>query len=211
VATAPPPSAISRWVLRLGHQHVLVHELPDRGHRPAVVQPDAAAEHLGQRVQVGHVHRVAGLQAGHHRGCVLRRGADDPDRRRPALERDAQAADQPASGHRGHGDGQAGDLLGQLEADGALPGDHVRVVERVHEAEPALALDPLGHLGRVVIGRPGDDRLGAAGPDRAQLYRVDRLGHADRGRDPEPPGDVGHRRAVVAPRAGDHPAAALVR
>ena len=85
------------------------------------------------------------------------------------LERDRDAADESAAAH-GDDDGvEVRHLLDQLEADGALAGDHARVVEGMDEDETALGLDlPGARIGRVVVVAVEDD-LGAVAARRRHL------------------------------------------
>ena len=95
------------------------------------------------------VTRVPAAQRVVHAGGVLRLDADDAHLRVERLHVGRDAGDQPAAADR-HEDRveRPGVLAQDLHADRALPGDHVRVVERVDEREPALA----GQLDRVLVG-----------------------------------------------------------
>ena len=86
------------------------------------------------------------------------------------LQREPDAADEPAAAHR-HQDGvEVGHLLGQLEADRALAGDDARVVEGMDEDEAALGLDlPGAGVGLVVVLAVQDD-LGAVAPRRRRPW-----------------------------------------
>ena len=66
------------------------------------------------------------------------------------LDRDRHPGAQAAAADRHDDAGEVGHVLEQLEAERALPGDDVRVVERVHEREPALARPVLGGVHALV-------------------------------------------------------------
>ncbi len=145
--------------LLLGHQHVIIDEPHDGVEGPAVVQADAAGQHLGNGVLVRQVDRVTGAHARHHGRSVLSRDAGYPDGRTQPLQADAEAADEPASGHGGGHRGETGNLVEQFQADRALPRDDLRIVERVHIAEPALALEVPGHRYGLIERRAAKDYL----------------------------------------------------
>ena len=63
----------------------------------------------------------------------------DPTSGRARLDRDRDAAGQPAAADRDDDRARSGDVLEQLEAERPLPGDDVGVVERVHERHAGLA------------------------------------------------------------------------
>ena len=80
------------------------------------------------------------------------------------LDRDRDAADQPAAAQRNHDRAQVVDVLEQLQADASLSGDDVGVVEGVHE-DGSLALgEPQRGLDAIVDGSlAGMDRGPEAG------------------------------------------------
>ena len=65
-----------------------------------------------------------------HRAAAGRLDADDPDLRPQCAQRDRDARQKPAAAARHDHDVEVGELLVQLEPDGALAGDHELVVER---------------------------------------------------------------------------------
>ena len=70
--------------------------------------------------------------------------ADDLDRRLERARRDRDAGDQPAAADRDHQHVEVGHILQHLERDGALPGDDMRIVVRMHPGQAALARQRLG-------------------------------------------------------------------
>ena len=93
-------------------------------------------------------------------------------------------------------------------ADRALPGDDLRVVERVDEGQPLF----LGQLERAGIGLVEhlamQDHRGAMALGLHHLDRRGRLGHHDRDRNAEPPAVIGEPLRMVARRRRDHAARA---
>jgi hypothetical protein len=128
--------------------------------------------------------------------------ADHLDVRLGALDRDRHAGAQPAAAD-GHDDlGQVRHVLEQFEAERALTGDDVGIVERVHEREAAL-LGP-GPRGReALVDRPAalvDDRsLSARGLDLGERGVG---GHEHLADDAAIAGGGGQRLGVVAGRSG---------
>src|SRR5690606_1498704 len=96
-----------------------------------------------------------------------------------------------------------GDLLQDLQADGALTGDHQGVVEGVDEDLALLLLDATRLGVGLVEGGAGEDHAGAevAGPRDLDERGV--LRHDDGRRDAEPPRMIGDALRVVAGRRGD--------
>ena len=112
------------------------------------------------------------------RGRLLGLHPDDPHVRSQAFTRRRDAAEQAAAAGRGPAPSRtSGHLLEDLQPDGALPGDDVDVVERVHEH------------------RAGRARRTRA-PRRGLVDRVRRRGRTRR-RSPGR-GDLGQRRAAPA-------------
>jgi len=86
---------------------------------------------VGPRVQFAGaeaVPRVAG-ELGFH--------TDHGDLRAQRLHRGGHPGDQSAASHRGQDDLDVGYVFDDLQPDGALPGDHVRVVVRRDHGQAA--------------------------------------------------------------------------
>ncbi len=102
--------------------------------------------------------------------------------------------------------GRLRELAQDLHADGALPGDDVRIVERVDEREPALA----GDLDRVLIGVVEivtvQRHLAAEVEHRLHLDRRRRLRHHDDRRDAAAARRERDALCVVAGGRADHAA-----
>ena len=136
--------------------------------------------------------------------------ADDLDLRPRRLDRDRDARGQPAAADRHDQLREVGHVLEQLEAERALAGHDVRVVERMHERQPALARALVRGGEALVQRRAADvhDRALAAGGlglgDRRVGGDEDLAQHAARGR--------GRRESlgVVAGRRGDDAARAAL-
>ena len=110
----------------------------------------------------------------------------------------------PPPPDRDHDAREVRDVLEQLEPERALARDHVGVVERMHEREPALARPLLGDADAVVdrVAADVDDRALAARRlglgDRGVGGHEDLAAHAQRAR------RGGERLRVVAGRGADH-------
>ena len=87
------------------------------------------------------------------------------------LDRHGDAAREPAATDRHDDRGDVGQVLGDLEPDGALPGDDAVVVVRRDDRETPFRGDRLGPLAAFVRGRPDRDDLGAVGRDPLALDR----------------------------------------
>ena len=81
----------------------------------------------------------AGGQRGRVRRGALGLHADHPDVGRQRLDRDRDAGEQPAAAGADDDGAHVRALLEDLQADRALPGDDVGVVERVDEHRAGLA------------------------------------------------------------------------
>ena len=94
---------------------------------------------VGDRQRRVDVDRLAGRQRRRERRDGLDLHADDLDVRPRGLDRDRDAAGQPAAADRHDDLREVGHVLEQLEPERALAGDDVGVVERVHERHARLA------------------------------------------------------------------------
>ena len=105
-----------------------------------------------------------------------------------------------------HGDEhrlEVGNLVDQLQRNGALAGDDARVIEGMDEDEAALRFDlSRPRIGGVVVVAVEDD-LGAVAPRRHHLGQGRPFRHHDDRRDAEARGVEGHGEPMVA-RAGRH-------
>ena len=140
--------------------------------------------------------------------------ADDPnlaaELRGALLQHGGHARDEPAAADRHDDGGEVGHLLEHLEAQGALAGDDVGVIERRN-------VDGTGALG--VLGR-GAQRLGdrvapqhdvgAVVAGRGELRQGDSDGHEDRGRNAQLAGREGDALGVIAGGRGHDSARLLV-
>ena len=113
-------------------------------------------------------------------------------------QRDRDPGGEPAAADRDQHGPDVGELLGELEPDRPLAGDHVLVLEGVDEGRPGL-LDARARVGerRVEAGAAEHD-LAAVGERRLDLRHRRVLGHEDRRVDAELARRPGDRLAVVA-------------
>jgi hypothetical protein len=156
-------------------------------------------------------HDLAGVPRRPRRSGRLGLDADEAHLRSHLLDRDRDPRDHPAAADRHEHGGQVGNLLEQLQADGALPGDHIFVVERRDRGEIFLLRDP-SRLHRGLVedrAREHDPRAVATGVRHLDERRG--LGHDDRGGNAQAPAVVGDPLGVVARAGGDDPAGALLR
>ena len=109
--------------------------------------------------------------------------ADDPDRRLDVLDRHRDAGDQPAAADRHDDDVDLGPVADDLEAERALAGDELQVVERMHVGEAAIADQLLRLLVGLVPDRAVQHDLRAVAARRRDLRRRGVLGHHDDGLD----------------------------
>ncbi len=177
---------------------------PDQAEGVAVVQADPAGQGIGQGVLLRQLDRPASAQAVDHDRGAVHRNADHPDGRVGRLQGDGDARDEAAA-RQGDDDGvHLGQVLDQLQADRALPGDDRRVVERIDPDQPSLGLEVERAGFGLVIARAVHHQLGAQAPDRLHLAGRHALRNADHSPDAELLRDIGYRPAVVAAGHGDH-------
>src|SRR6185369_4585756 len=105
-------------------------------------------------------------------------------------------------------DVDVGEVLEDLEADGALAGDDVGVVVGRDEGHGPFG-DELPGDG-LACGLGDEDDLGAVAAGRFDLQRGRHVGHDDGDGDAEGPAGVGEGLAVVAGGVRDHAGAAAV-
>ncbi len=113
---------------------------------------------------------LAGANGLVHRRRILRLHADDAHVRIQIFHVGRDAADEAAAADRNEdGIRRRAALTQDLDADGALAGDHVRVVERVHVNQIALALELRGVLERAVVVVAMEHDFAAERPHRLDL------------------------------------------
>ena len=159
--------------------------------------------------------RVAVLGAAGERAHVLGLDADEPDAGAHGAERDRDSGRQAAAADRDHERAHVGQLLGQLEPDRPLPGDHALVLEGVGRA---LRLPVCGGVVErggerlLEVVSPWELRVGAVVPGRLDLRHRRVVRHeeirGDRARLACGPGD---RLAVVSGTGGDYAGSVLLR
>ncbi len=181
---------------------------------------DDLVERLGQdraRQLAGVLHRdpvrdrVPADGAAGERRARRRLDAHEPQLRPQLPQRDRNARGETAAADREHDHlGGGRKLLGQLEPERALAGDHLRIFERVDERRARGGERPALLLG-LVVARAGHDHLRAVAARRVHLRHRRVLGHEDGRRDPGLARRPRDRLPVVS-RAGrdDSPAPLLV-
>ena len=123
--------------------------------------------------------------------------------------RNRVAGDQPAAADRDHQHVEVRRLLQHFERDGALPGDHMRIVIRMHPDELAFRCDRLGAHLRVRHRLAVQHHRCAIGFGRRDLHERRRHRHHDGRRNVQPLRMIGDRLRVIAGRHGNHAARAF--
>ncbi len=92
---------------------------------------------VGEQAHFGQLDALAGTHRARHRVGIARLHADDAHLGTHRLDVGRDAGDQAAAADGDEHRVERALVLAQdLHADRALPGDHVRVVERMHESQP---------------------------------------------------------------------------
>ena len=117
--------------LGLGDEEDVVEEGAAEGVGQAVVCAEAAAERVGEALDLHDRNRVAGGEGGVHGGAAIHRDADDARGRVGGLDGEGDAGGEAAARERDEDSGEVGAVLDQLEAGGALAGDDVARGRRV--------------------------------------------------------------------------------
>ena len=166
---------------------------------------------VGKQADAFEHDALAGPQRARHGVGIHWLHADDPHRRHHRLHVRGDARQQPAAAD-GHEDGAqvARTLPHDLVADGPLPGNHQRIIERVDERRPGAIRFLAGERVSFSVRVSRELDVGAAAAHRIHLDVRRRPGHDDAG----PHAEVlrGHRDAlrVVAGARGDHAASPFV-
>jgi len=142
-----------------------------------------------------------------HRRGVFRLDADDPDARIELLDVGGDAGDQAAAAH---GDEDriefAAGLAQDLHADRALAGNHVRIVERMHEHHMSLAHQCQCVLIGGVVNVPVQHHFGTEVHHRLHLDGRRGLRHHDQRRDAALTRRQRHALCMIAGRSADYSA-----
>ena len=145
------------------------------------------------------------LQGRGQRRHLGRLHPDEPHSRLLRLDGHRHARGQPPAPHRQDHGVHPGQVLDDLEAQGALAGDHLGVIKGVNEGIP-LGHQGLGpHQGLAQVPAM-EDHSRAVALGGQLLGNRGPLGHDDGGRKAQLGGGKGHALAVVARRGGHHPA-----
>src|ERR1035437_155800 len=152
---------------------------------------------------------VSGLASAEHGGKLFRLDADDADSGIGLIERAGEAADEPAAAD-GDDDGfDVGDLLEQFEADGALAGDDLGVVEGVDEGAAFFNAAAQGLFAGFVVAGAEENDLGAVGAGGGDLGLRSGERHDDLGADGAGSGGEGDTLGVVSGAGRDDAALAF--
>src|SRR6185295_5007093 len=135
----------------------------------------------GRRRALGDASRAERLS---ERRCAVRLHADDSQAWLPLRRRERDARDEPAAADRHDERVELVRVLEHLERHGALTGDDVVVIERMHVRASALARDLERDRVRFVVATVREHGLRAAALDSGELGERYTLGEHD-----------GHRRA----------------
>ena len=180
-----------------------------RAQAEGLIADPAHGDALGEQADALESDRPGGVESCRQAGGLLVLDADDGDIGHELLDQDGDPRSQTAAAH-GHEDAvELGVLLNHLQPDGALTGDHPRVVERGDEGQPLGGGQALGlGLGGVEVLSDQAD----LSPQRAHGVDLDARGdggHDDSGPDTQDRGAARDSLGVVARRGGHHAAGAL--
>jgi hypothetical protein len=114
---------------------------------------------------------TGGLRAGDVVGGQ-RLDADDARHRRERLDDRRAAGDQPAAADRHEQQVELAGVLVQLQRDGPRARHHVRIVERVHEVQPALLRERERQRLTILAVAVVADDVRAIGLRRGELARL---------------------------------------
>src|SRR5262245_4028039 len=151
----------------------------------------------------GDLHILVRAQSRFQAGVILGLDADDAGLRAILLNRDGDAADQPAAADRNNYDVERDLFFEQFQADSPLSRDDGFVIESMDERHPLFRRDMSGVGERLVIIRAMQHDLAA------QIARVRDLdqwrgsGHDDSRFNAESRRVIGHALRVVARAGGD--------
>ena len=161
---------------------------------------------VGQRLAVGHGRDLAGLAGlihGRHRGSLH---TDDLAGRLQALDGQRDAADQAAAADGADHLVHFGQLLEDLQADGALAGHDVGIIEGMGEGVAVLLGQAVRLTGGIVVNAGDQHHFRAVILGGFHLADGSTGGHADDGLDAQLGGGKGNALSMVAGGAGDHAA-----
>jgi hypothetical protein len=166
---------------------------------------------IGKQADMVEPDALAGGQRPRHGVGVAGFNADDPGLRPDPLDVGGNARDQAAAADAAeHGMNRLGVLAEDLHADRPLAGDHLRVVERVHEAQLLGFLEFAGAREGVVERLPDQHHFTAKGSHRLDFDLRRRRRHDDH----RPTTELGRRQRhalrMITGRRADHAAFQLV-
>ena len=152
--------------------------------------------------------RLSGRDRRSHSGSGRELDGDHSHGRPKGADRAGHAGEQSSSAHRNDDDVDVRKILDDLEARGARAGEHDRIVEGVHEDEPARVAH-LRELDEEGVSVVVEHDLGGVSANRVDL-RTRRVGrHDDHARRIDEARRPRHRLSVVSRRHRDDPRRAL--
>ena len=166
---------------------------------------------VGKQAHVFQLHPMAGGNRAVHGVGIHRLHANDFDFRLQALDIRGHARSQAAAADGDkHGVDRVGVLAQDFHADGALAGDHVRVVIRMDKGHAVFGFQLFGV--QVGIGKrfTMQHHLAAAPRHAVDFHLRGGHRHDDGGFAAQPLRRQRHALGVVAGRGGNHPALALL-
>ncbi len=163
-----------------------------------------------EQTDVGQCHAATSGQRARHRIRVGGLHTDHTDLGPHRFDVSADAGDQAATANGDeHGVDRSCMLAQDLHADRSLPGDHVRIVERMDEGELVLFLERQRVLVSVRIRVAGQHDLAAARAHRLDLEPRRRCRHHDHGAAAKCPGRQRHALRMISGRCTDDAAPEL--
>ncbi len=195
---------LDRGADRVGvHRHHLIEKFTTEA--KGQLADLAHGDTIGKQADLTERHALIGLQGGCHARGILRFDADHLDVGPQEFDRGRDAGGEAATSDRDeHGFDRIGMLPQDFEADGALSGNDVEIVERMNESQALLPFDLPGLGIGLIECIAMQDHLSAAALHRVDLDRRGGARHHDGRLGPQALRGEGEPLRMIAGGGADH-------
>ena len=168
---------------------------------------DAVSQSRG----IGHSGDLTSLTGSIHGSHNAGLHADDLAGGLELLDGESHTGDQTAAADGDHDLLHFGELLQNLQTDGALTGNDIRIIEGMREGVAVLLGETLGLAGGVIVNAGDQNHFSTVVAGSLHLGDGSALGHADHGLDAQLRGGQSNALSMVAGGAGDDAVRSFLR
>jgi hypothetical protein len=164
---------------RLAQQHDAIDQIADHREGVAIIQANAAAKRICQSRQFLAEDRLARLQGQIHSGAAFHADTERADIAALRLQCSGDTRGEAAAGKRNHYGFDIGQVVQQLQPQGTLTGDDVRMIKGRHHGHAFLGNQTIDLDLRVILAFADDAHFRSQRLDAIDLVPGHQRRHAD--------------------------------